>query len=215
MVLHEDLSKVRVGFEEANRQKENFLDQFGDIEDRIIKGESTGSPILDYVILHSRLENVSRQEANLSQLEEKLKGHVGEEILLHEVWESPGGCIDHGPIWTTRKNIYRLAIIKEGHLEFTIKGEKGWERFGQLNIITGGYSNKYTRDLNFRNSPRSIDFENENLNVPGENAKEVAVGDDEINQWRQKSKGNEGIYQELKEALTKGLEQSSQIPETV
>lgn len=166
------------------------------------------------MILHFRLENVSRQEANLSQLEEKLKGHVGEEMLLHEAWESPGGCIDRGPTWTTRTNIYRLAIIKEGHLKFTIKGEKSWERFGQLNIVTDGYANKYTRDLYFRN-PHSIDFENESLDVPGENAKAVVVGDDEINQWRQKSKGNEEIYQELKEALTKGLEQSSQIPETV
>lgn len=67
---------------QSNKATENYYAKIHELKENIMQGWTTGNKIQDFVILSCNSLNNKEIETSLKNLEEKLKGNKGKEILV-------------------------------------------------------------------------------------------------------------------------------------
>ena len=206
MAIKQEMERLMVEGMGKGKSELDLLEPLSPYRDRLVT-ETTGDPFLDYLFCQfSDLERIAQYHRELTELEAATGRHEGQQIL----YSARGPMVvpeGFEAVWYM-KDVYYLAIIREGHLRLEkelIKSEYGFSYPSvKLIINTGSYARAVRHE---RGSQHDFDrLYEDDLDVPykfgfAENLTVVAVGDSTINNWRRESKNSEIVFRALDDCL--------------
>lgn len=106
----------------SNKAAENYYTKIHELNENIMNGWTTGDKIRDFVILSCNSLNNKEIETSLNNLEEKLKGNKGKEILVISQKDTIEGCTGFGHEgYIGIDEMKRMAILSDETFYLKIK----------------------------------------------------------------------------------------------
>lgn len=114
-----DLSEIREMYSQIKLSTYKADEKFKEIRQKILKGETTGDNITDFVIVNHHQISKEKEEP-YRQLEKRLKEYVGQNVLVINMQEHISGCpgivappfID--PMFLDVRTTYKLGKLNSG-----------------------------------------------------------------------------------------------------
>lgn len=132
MALEEDLQKALEAKDKGNQEVTA-------LKERIVKGESLGNPIKDYLFVNYGTTEFPIVEEQLKSLSDRINAHNGQQVMVlytkqEVIREGDGGCFGGGD-WTRLKICGQELGILNGELKFNLAN-------GSIILPTQNYAQK-------------------------------------------------------------------------
>lgn len=165
---------------------------------RLARSYDSANPVETYALFTASAGvEVAKLEGYYKSLQEQIRAHVGEEIVIvTEGYGSLGHDWVRGEIGGYSYSMYNLGIIREPDLKLTFK-QYDFATFAMLSVVTNGYARLDPDFFRLLYGGRLAYFA-DNMLVPEVGAQR-AIGTDEVAVWKAKF---EHGYQDLARVLT-------------